>query len=232
MSSAPRPCKTVQTSDSFHRHLNQYALAAAAAGVGALALAQPAEGKIVYTPAHVIIGYGGTYFYKLDLNHDGAVDIYFGATGNACTSGCRVGLWAGPPGGNEVRVKSSRFGVYYVAALRPGAKIGKTSQHHCVLYSICDMAHDGTGGYGPGGEWLNVRNRYVGLKFDIHGKSHFGWVRLSVAIKPTRVTATLTGYAYETVPHKPIIAGKTKGPDVITVQSGSLGALAAGRKKW
>jgi len=42
--------------------------------------------------------------------------------------------------------------------------------------------------------------------------------------------ALLTGYAYETIPNKAIITGKTKGPDMITVQPGSLGALAAGRK--
>jgi hypothetical protein len=44
----------------------------------------------------------------------------------------------------------------------------------------------------------------------------------------------LTGYAYETIPNKAIIAGKIKGPDVVTVQSdtapGSLGRLALGRK--
>ena len=46
----------------------------------------------------------------------------------------------------------------------------------------------------------------------------------------SRVTPrlTLTGYAYETVPNKPIIAGKTKGPDVITAQPGGLGRLAQG----
>jgi hypothetical protein len=43
-------------------------------------------------------------------------------------------------------------------------------------------------------------------------------------------TARIEGYAYETIPNKPIIAGKTKGPDVIMVRPGSLGALAAGRK--
>jgi hypothetical protein len=59
---------------------------------------------------------------------------------------------------------------------------------------------------------------------------------LNVSSNPEnyKITATLTGYAYETVPNKPIIAGKTKGPDVITVQPdtapGSLGRLALGRK--
>jgi uncharacterized repeat protein (TIGR03803 family) len=38
----------------------------------------------------------------------------------------------------------------------------------------------------------------------------------------------LTGYAYETIANKSIIAGKTKGPDVVTVQPASLGHLARG----
>jgi hypothetical protein len=37
-------------SDSVHHQLNMYALAASAAGVGILALAQTAEAKIIYTP--------------------------------------------------------------------------------------------------------------------------------------------------------------------------------------
>jgi hypothetical protein len=39
-------------SDSVHQHLNMYALAASAAGVGVLALVQPANARIVYT--HVL----------------------------------------------------------------------------------------------------------------------------------------------------------------------------------
>jgi hypothetical protein len=49
-----------------------------------------------------------------------------------------------------------------------------------------------------------------------------------------KINAILTGYAYETIPNEPIIAGKTKGSDVITVQPGtmsdSLGGLALGRR--
>ncbi len=43
-------------SESLQRHLNAYALAASAAGVGMLALAQPAEAKIVYHRTHHVIG--------------------------------------------------------------------------------------------------------------------------------------------------------------------------------
>ena len=58
-------------SESVHKQLNMYAIAAGAAGVGLLALAQPSEAKIVrafagveiegvvYKPAPVVLGHGG-----------------------------------------------------------------------------------------------------------------------------------------------------------------------------
>jgi hypothetical protein len=48
-----RPRKSANLSDSVQQQLNKYSLAAAAAGVG-LVLGQPAEAKIVYTPADTI----------------------------------------------------------------------------------------------------------------------------------------------------------------------------------
>jgi hypothetical protein len=74
----------------------------------------------------------------------------------------------------------------------------------------------------------------LGLKFVIHGKIHYGWARVSVTLAHQRqyddVSGTLTGYAYETIPNKPIIAGKTKGQDVIIFQPDTLGNLARGKK--
>jgi hypothetical protein len=61
-------------SGSLNHRLSEYTLVATAAGVGALALAPPAEAKIVYTPAHVVIGKKGERF-TLDLNHDGIGDF-------------------------------------------------------------------------------------------------------------------------------------------------------------
>jgi hypothetical protein len=86
--------------------------------------------------------------------------------------------------------------------------------------------------YGP---WENggkgVKNRYLGLRFQIKGKTHYGWARLNFA---SPQLAKLTGYAYETIPNKTIIAGQTKGPNVATPQPetapGSLGRLALGCK--
>jgi hypothetical protein len=71
--------------------------------------------------------------------------------------------------------------------------------------------------------------RYLGLRFVIAGKLHYGWARLDVTGNGEGVfNAVLTGYAYETVANKGIVAGRTKGPAVIALEPGSLGALAAG----
>jgi len=99
------------------------------------------------------------------------------------------------------------------------------------------MAFNGSGGcYGPWGKAQN-QNRYLGLELLIKGKVHFGWARLSVSCQGSVVFATLTGYAYETIPGKSIIAGATKGPDDAeptaalsshTPEPVTLGALALG----
>ncbi len=74
-----------------------------------------------------------------------------------------------------------------------------------------------------------MTGRYLGLKFQIKGETHYGWARLNVSVRAqggVNITATLTGYAYETIANKAIIAGKTKGED--ESQGATLGALAAG----
>ena len=99
----------------------------------------------------------------------------------------------------------------------------------------CNASHTGTSRiYGL---WRNVANRYLGLKFKINGKTHYGWARLSVKASkmPYEITAVLTGYAYETIPGKAIIAGATKGSDdaepaasINMPAPAALGALAMG----
>jgi hypothetical protein len=60
--------KTANLSESIHKQLNMYAIAAGAAGVSILALVQPAEAKVVYTSAN---GKLDGKPLPIDLNHDG-----------------------------------------------------------------------------------------------------------------------------------------------------------------
>jgi hypothetical protein len=220
------PRKTVRLSESIHHQLNMYALAAGAAGVGLLALAQPADAKIVYTATHKSIG--ANQKLPLDLNHDGRSDFTLRDTYTRSGTLVNAFLSAHPAAGNAVA------GVYRAYALKPGAVIGSRKRFG-VKYMMSIRIEDSvtypvtSPGYGS---WdfskghRGVRNRYLGFKCKIAGKVHYGWARLSTAVgqhKRGEITATLTGYAYETIPNKSIIAGKTKEP-------ATLGRLAQGRK--
>jgi hypothetical protein len=251
-SSGPR--KTAKLSESLHQRLNTYALVAGAAGVSALALTPPAEAKIVYTPAHVRLQVLSPPF-PVDLNHDGKPDFYilhsfshFG--GEHLLAACQhPNSYHGPfcfntNSSNVIRASVSK-GRDFDAALKYGAKIQR-DDHFIksgpeVLASFC--CYSGTSFTGWFGPWANggkgVKNHYLGLKFKINGRYHFGWARLTVTTTSRDFIVTLTGYAYETVPGKGIIAGQTKGKDdnieqpdaaltTPTPEPAMLGALAIG----
>jgi hypothetical protein len=199
-----------KVSESTRRRLQAYELAATAAGVGMLALASPSEAEIIYTPAHRIIKVGMNY--KLDLNHDGVFD--FTLTDFRCRScggGAQFSVLPAAGNGASGFATTDQFSGNWASALKGGALIGTRR-----YFPGRGMAFIGTTGDGQtfrSGSWVNVKNRYLGLKFKINGKTHYGWARLNVSVQNLSVIATLTGYAYETIPGKATIAGKTKGPD-------------------
>ena len=206
-----------------------------------LALAHPAEGKVIYTPSHVRIAVGNDgnreYHYPLDLNHDGVVDFSLRMSRTTATEFFQVATGVGILGvsGNQAAGVQQRKGYDGLAyALRAGRRIGpdrRFGPYNNEVMAVRATSGEGVTCLGP---WDNATKRYLGLRFTINGELHYGWARLDVSCPPKVSTGglsgILTGYAYETIPNKPIIAGKTKGPDVITVQPGSLGRLALGRK--
>jgi hypothetical protein len=217
-----RPTRVpTRLSESLHKRLNAYALVASAAGVGLLALAKPAEGRIVYTPAHRKISPNSVF--RLDLNHDGTDDFKFlnvnyGRFGylNVLRLGSHNGVWGGGQG----------IGSHSASALSSGMLIGPSKSRFGI------SSHDEMAGwdyvYGSGsfsfGPWRDVTRRYLGLKLVVNGKVHYGWARLNVKVRMGKPdNEILTGYAYETVPHKPIKAGQTHSE-----RGATLGRLAQG----
>jgi hypothetical protein len=222
-----KPCNL---SESLQRKLNSYALAASTAGVGVLALSQPADAKVIYTRTHKTIRLG--QYYNLDLNHSGIPEIRIQFTSLGSASAHDGTLSAIPLDGNAVAGGKNYAWAY---ALRQGAVIGRPKQPFVGTANALMLWVGTTGGrtHTPVGYWSDVKNRYLGLRiYFVGGENrpwHYGWARLSVDSTQKSITsATVTGYAYESIPYKPIIAGKTKGPDVITVEPGSLGHLAHG----
>jgi hypothetical protein len=233
---------TQQLSEALHHQLNMYALAATAAGVGALALAQPAEARIIYTPAHVVLTSRPPTSYNLDLNHDGVKDFVLHASTASNRSSVIAALF-GSAAATSNKVWRSRD---FDSALPQGVPVGPKRFRTSNGYGVMAVVDSATYADGP---WANrgkgVRNRYLGLKFVVKREVHYGWARLNVQIKlgnynDSPITATLIGYAYETIPNKPIIAGQTKGLEdagveesntaltVPTPEPATLGVLALG----
>jgi hypothetical protein len=231
MKTSSRPRTSFRFSYSVHHQLNMYALAASAAGVAVLALAPSSEAKVVYTKVHHWL-YPPNSHYRLDLNHDGITDFVFSdiSCNGSCESSAGGALSIAPRGKNAVMVayQTSFRGSFFASALPAGVKI-QANNRFKVDQAKMAATWRGPVSSGRSGRWLNVNNRYLGLRFSIKGKTHYGWARLDVSCGSSEwCNGLVTGYAYETIPNKPIVTGKTKGPDVIIVQPVSLGHLAAG----
>lgn len=209
-----------------------YAAAAAAASVEILALPTSAEAKIIYTHAHQRLPINR--IFPLDLNHDGQRDFTFNDThGTTSAGGWGILTFFPNRSANQIWGHESSHGFRgWASALTAGVKVGPSKRFY-PGQKIIAATSSSNGGMRKNtlrscyGSWKDVTNRYLGLKFIIKGKTHYGWARLNVSCGNLVVSGTLTGYAYETIPNKSIITGKTKGPDAITLPA-TLGQLARG----
>jgi len=223
-----RSRNTAKLCGILDHQLGLYALAASAAGVSVLALGSPAQARIVFTPAHIRLH--PNHKLVLDLNHDGIRDFELIDTGSRTNDSLAIKPLRK---GNAVALGSANCNPSVgVGAFKAGVPIGKGQTFANNVYCMAQYIGADGGSLGP---WAGgVKNRFLGLQFMIKGKKHFGWARISVT--PAPYTATLSGYAYETVANKPIIAGKTRdAEEVATIpakdEQASLGVLAMGSSR-
>jgi hypothetical protein len=201
-----------------------------------LGLVQPAEAKIIYTPTHRLIPNDG--HYNLDLNHNGKAEFVLANPSPSLNSSyaatSSVLAYPFKLGQNRVFGRGS-----LASCLHKGARVGPGGRFSPGDRLMAQM-HWFDGSHSVKGQWANggkgVASRYLGFRFKIGKGTHYGWARLNVVISDSYpgITATLTGYAYETVPNKPIIAGNTRGSEIAVAAasgpapSATLGRLAAG----
>jgi hypothetical protein len=216
--------------------LRSYAASASAAGVAMIALAQPNRAEVVYTPTHRAIPQGGSV--TLDFIHNGKTDFTIHSSFATCSfveSHCWFQqLVVTPTGQNRVLATYGEF--LFAQALPSGAKIGWPAKFSTGRfgYARMDRCKATQTSYYLSGSWPKQRNRYLGLEFTIEGKVHFGWARLSLPIEgglKCHASPVLTGYAYETEPGQPILAGATSDTEKASYQlhpKGALGVLALG----
>jgi hypothetical protein len=230
------------------QRLRSYSLAAGAAGVTLLALASPAQAEIVYTPAHAKLTSTGQF--PIDFNHDGVVDFLILNKSSYKTGSCSFCAQNLNVSGNG-NAGAAVLGHEVVGQrgdalpLKAGAVIGPADNFLDAQTDQILMAsafNDNNSFLRIYGKFPNTKDRYLGLKFEINGAVHYGWARF-VAVRAgfvgssPFVWAAIDGYAYETVPNQPIVAGKTQdaaasNPDSAVSRSipqgATLGLLAMG----
>lgn len=246
MKKTSKPRKQSQLPTSLSKRLGSYAAAAGAAGVSLLALGTNSEAEIVYTPANITIGRGGSM--SIDLTHDGITDFVISEHLRRSSLGSSQSLVVKGRGlGNQINCAGTGCPYYIVAsALYQGSAIGLNGDGRgWGGDEAMVQVHIGKdGGLAVLGAWFDVKNRYLGLALTINGEIHYGWARLNVTFihgSPQKRTleARLTGFAYETIARKPIAAGDTGGasegavlpsPENQVVQQAriALGCLALG----
>jgi hypothetical protein len=203
--------KSEKRSSRLHRDLAVYALAAGAAGVSVLALASSAGAEVIYTPVNQTIN--AHQGYAIDLNQDGIVDfriqnLFKRQSVRGYPYSSAIELMAVPADGVQ-----AGYSQYEAGALPSGANIGPiqpTKPYGRRGALMAEQFRVGSFGTYYFGSWLDVPDRYLGLAFNVDGETHFGWARLKVHWNyKWTLSARITGYAYETVPNKPIAAGDT-----------------------
>ena len=119
MKHSARPSQDL--SESTCHHLNMYALAASAAGVGMLALSQPSEAKIIYRSAHIHIGINSKVPFDVDRN--GTADFIFSDRTSYYSPRATLSII---PAGNNQAWGHKFFSRGYASALVAGVKVGKS----------------------------------------------------------------------------------------------------------
>ncbi len=220
----------------LEQRLIGYALAAVAAGVGLLAMAQPAAAEIIYTAKDVKLTKGGLF---IDLDLDGVPDFNLGFHSQSSFTyqdgryAARELVLGGKTNASVIPSNGS------AAALAPGAVIGPgrkfkdvTVKRAQLVFAWSFESSSGLRASSARGNWKNTQSRFLGLKFQINGQTHYGWARLSVRYTGHNLlTATLLGYAYETNADQAILAGQTaegQKAEAIADKAGSLAELALG----
>jgi len=228
--SSKGPRTEQQLSESFTSNMNAYALAAGAAGVSVLALAQSAGAEIVVSPAHGVIA--PNHSLVIDMNHDGIPDFRFHLASFDYHS-FNATLSVKPMGGNGVMagggyaypvINGYNIGSRQFFTLGGSVRMERTDGFHYEFYF--------RNFFGP---WANIRNGFLGVEFLIDGAIHYGWIRMTVNAKDLPLGVTVTGYAYETVAGQSIQAGQMVEEASAPVESAplarpSLGMLALGSR--
>ncbi len=208
-------------------------LATYSAMAGALLLpGLGAHAEIIYTdvdPDETYNTDGDSYL--LDLDDDGIIDfiVYvvnfsypglFYTSAGATYAGQFQDVFVFPNTANSVAGSSTGGGFAYPYALNSGDEIGaglefQSNSIQSMVYYLAVLDYPLPGSMTPfysDGNWAGVTDKFLGLKFQSAGGTHYGWARLDCGAD--HHSFTIKDYAYETIADEPINAGEVPPPPV------------------
>jgi hypothetical protein len=250
--------KTIEVSERFNKRWLGYAAAAGAAGVGVLGGAQPANADIIYTLTNTPVsgtvsinmdgvtalsltnhasvfgtcfplGNGGCLWHEFGgaRMSAGGPNVIMAGQGNSVAQlprGAYLGASLAMPGIGGPVMASERGNFGFFAS--SNSWNGHSWRHHRSSFLGPLQASQAAGQWGGG-------NGYLGFEFLAPDGWHYGWASVDVGVKNITedfsYQETLIGYAYNTVPGQPLLAGQEHyQPMAPTPEPGTLGLLAIG----
>jgi hypothetical protein len=218
-------------SPAVRQQLDKRLLAYTLAGSGVFAFSPCAHAQIVYTPTDITIAEGSTL--QIDLNNDGTYDFNIvnthatfcdtdGGGRSNCTFYGEQDLMQVNAKGDPADAGAWRIGNKAIA-LSKGRTIGPPGHNPWApvnsksLNMACVSRSSSARGtfthQNATGNFVNVTNKYLGLRFVFDSQVHYGWASFVVSsvtgFTNFGITATLDGYAYQASPNTAILAGDT-----------------------
>lgn len=211
-------------------------LAAVACGLFLSTLASQGQGTVVYHnegPIRVFSDGANRSEYDLDMDGNGTVDY---------TVVAQFGFWVEPAESNETIATRNGGGdlTRYINPLIEGSTISSTTPSpaewigseeyffpqggSAILYPYFHLRST-SGTSGPQQDGVDA---YIGVRFLIDDRTHYGWINLEIPDTipdKWRNGGIINGWAYNTVPDMPLLAGQVPEPSTWALLLGGGGFL-------
>lgn len=174
------------------------------------AAANTANAQVVYTNVtpDSTITTGGSY--DLDLDNDGTADFVLGVTSGAYTYGSftipyNLGTISANTA-NAIDTSTTQFSAEHNTNDAINSSLN-WADPSTTSYQVLGFAPGGAfAGYNYG-NFVGATNKFIGLRFQIDGLDHYGWVRIDMASDGS--TITIKDYAYDATPGATSYCGQT-----------------------
>ncbi len=217
--------KRVKLPEALEKRLGVYALTAAAAGAGMLAMAVPAQANdiTVVNPSLTVGPKGHT---TLSINGNSILKLTATVGQSGIVLAGHLDLKAGSQAafmGSHPLQAARLYAESWISASASFLKSATLATNFATFGGFKTVGHN----------WAN-QSGYLGFKFLSNSNTYFGWAHLKVTADAiTGETASISQFAYDTCPNEGIAAGQTHNSNTCsqptnTPEPGTLSLLAMG----